>query len=89
MRLARGIQNKVLEGMAMRRPIVTTAQGYEGIAAEPGRHLLVADTPHDFAAAIETALSPTGREMGENAYRLIRARYTWPAALARLDELIG
>ena len=45
LRIARGIQNKVLEGMAMARPVVTTPGALEGINAVHGRDLLVGETP--------------------------------------------
>ncbi|MCK6551936.1 TIGR03087 family PEP-CTERM/XrtA system glycosyltransferase, partial [Myxococcota bacterium] len=52
LRIARGIQNKVLEGMAARVPIVLTSRALEGLDAEPGRHVLVADEPQAFADAV-------------------------------------
>ncbi|WP_295608025.1 TIGR03087 family PEP-CTERM/XrtA system glycosyltransferase [uncultured Lamprocystis sp.] len=52
MRIARGVQNKVLEGMAMGRPVVVTSKGLEGIAAVPGRDVLVADEPAAYAREI-------------------------------------
>src|SRR5690606_39218218 len=50
LRSARGIQNKLLEGMAMARPVAAPPQAFEGIEAEPGRDLLLADTAAGFAA---------------------------------------
>ena len=51
MRIARGIQNKVLEAMAMARPVVLTSGALEGIEAEPVIEIVLADTAEDFAAA--------------------------------------
>ena len=51
MRIARGIQNKVLEAMAMARPVVVTPDALEGIAAQPGTEVLVAADAAAFAAA--------------------------------------
>ncbi len=45
MRVARGVQNKVLEGLAMDKPVVTTSLGLEGISAVPGKEVLIADSP--------------------------------------------
>jgi glycosyltransferase involved in cell wall biosynthesis len=62
LRIARGIQNKVLEAMAMARPVVASPAAFEGIEAEPGKHLLVTDGAEAMAEAI-SACSPTrGRE---------------------------
>ena len=54
--IARGVQNKVLEAMAMARPVVASPAAYEGIEAEPGRHLVVADGAETMAAAIRGLL---------------------------------
>ena len=51
MRIARGIQNKVLEAMAMARPVVLTSGALEGIEADPVTETILADTAEAFAAA--------------------------------------
>ncbi|MCJ7725117.1 MAG: glycosyltransferase, partial [Acidimicrobiia bacterium] len=56
LRVGAGLQNKILEGMSMGLPMVVTSVANEGIGAEAGRHLLVSDTPEEFAAAIVTLL---------------------------------
>ncbi|MBI5163257.1 MAG: TIGR03087 family PEP-CTERM/XrtA system glycosyltransferase [Magnetospirillum sp.] len=86
---ARGVQNKVLEGMAMARPVVATPQAFEGIDAIPGRHLLVADGPEAFAAAVlQAAFTPASAAMAEAARRHIRARYAWESRFATLERLL-
>ena len=52
-----GIRIKIIEGMLEGKAIVSTSIGAEGIEAENGRHLLLADTPEDFIAAIERCIS--------------------------------
>jgi glycosyltransferase involved in cell wall biosynthesis len=89
LRLARGIQNKVLEGMAMGRPVVTSPQGLEGIEAKPGHDLLVAATPDAFADAIMAAHTPSGSRLGEAARALMVASYAWPSRLSVLDRLMA
>ena len=90
MRLARGVQNKVLEGMAMAKAVITTPQGLEGIAAQDGRHLLVAEQAEDIArqccAAYDVAVA---EHLGNSARQLVIERYSWEAALAKLDGLLG
>lgn len=55
-RLRAGVQNKILEAMALGVPVVATRICCPGLAVEPGKHLLVADTPEEFACAVELVL---------------------------------
>ncbi|WP_298090980.1 TIGR03087 family PEP-CTERM/XrtA system glycosyltransferase [uncultured Sphingomonas sp.] len=85
LRLARGIQNKVLEAMAMARPVVATPAAAEGI--DHGGTIAVADAPEAFAAAVIAALDgPTDRP---EARAQVLARYDWDARLAPLGALLG
>jgi sugar transferase (PEP-CTERM/EpsH1 system associated) len=90
MRIARGIQNKVLEGMAMARAVVTTPSGYEGLAAHPDTELLIGADAAALAAACEGLLADPARaeRIGAAARQRILADYNWPAKLAALDELL-
>jgi sugar transferase (PEP-CTERM/EpsH1 system associated) len=89
LRIARGVQNKVLEAMAMARPVVTTTEGAEGVDAHPGRHLLVADDPAAFASAVRRALSDNaGAIMGERARELIMARHGWRTSVESIVEIV-
>jgi sugar transferase (PEP-CTERM/EpsH1 system associated) len=94
MRIARGIQNKVLEAMAMGKPVIVTSGALEGIDAIPGRDLILADDPEAFAdAAIRLAgtdsnPTPEGLALGEAARRLILRRYDWDACLSGFDPLM-
>lgn len=89
MRIARGIQNKVLEGMAMGKCVVTTSQGLEGIDAEPGQHLLLADDAHHFAKTIVQALKDahTAR-IGARAREHVAASYNWAARMSGFDPYL-
>lgn len=90
MRIARGIQNKVLEGMAMGKAVLTTPQGLEGIDARPDQHLTVADTAENLAAsAIQMLQSGSTNQLGQAARDLLVAEYSWEARLAGLDDLIS
>lgn len=88
LRMARGIQNKVLEGMAMARPVVVTPQGLEGIDARHGVELLVAATADDFAAAVHAAAQPDAGRLGAAARDLMLNAYAWSSQLAVLDRLL-
>jgi sugar transferase (PEP-CTERM/EpsH1 system associated) len=89
MRIARGIQNKVLEAMAMGRPTVVTSDALEGIAAKPGRDLFLADGAEAFAAACLEAAGPRGPGMGAAARARVLADYAWPSLLTRFDALLN
>lgn len=89
LRIARGIQNKVLEAMAMARPVVATSQAFEGIDADPGTHLFVEDEPQAIAERIVVlADSPAlGRSVGHAAREQVVARYDWATSLNLLDTI--
>ena len=89
LRIARGIQNKVLEAMAMARPVVVTTDGLEGIDAEPGKEAIIADHAADFAAAcIGLAIGGHGRAIGEAARACVLRLYDWPVRLSRFDAML-
>jgi glycosyltransferase involved in cell wall biosynthesis len=88
LRLARGIQNKVLEAMAMGRPVVAAAACAEAIDAEPGRELLAANDEHDYVRSIEGLLDLPERAqaLGAAGRACVVQRYTWAAHLAVVDR---
>jgi sugar transferase (PEP-CTERM/EpsH1 system associated) len=89
LRLARGIQNKVLEAMAMARPVVASVNCAEPIDATPGQHLLTASTAAEFAARIDDLLRNPARanEIGAAGRQCVFDGYSWAAQLAPLDRL--
>jgi sugar transferase (PEP-CTERM/EpsH1 system associated) len=90
LRIARGIQNKVLEAMAMARPVVASPDAFEGVDAQPGRDLLVAESAADQAAAISGLLADpeAARALGAAARKRMTTHYRWDAKLAPLAGLI-
>jgi len=89
--LARGVQNKLLEAMAMARPVVASTAAAEGIDATPGEHLLVADGANAMADAVCSLFDDktAAAAMGQAARARMIARYGWDARLAPLGELLG
>ncbi|APX66723.1 TIGR03087 family PEP-CTERM/XrtA system glycosyltransferase [Sphingomonas sp. gentR] len=83
--LARGIQNKLLEAMAMARPIVASVAAAEGI--DHGGTMAVAGDDRDFAERVIAALN--GPADNPVARAQVLARYDWTARLAPLDRLLG
>ena len=89
LRVARGVQNKVLEGMAMGKPVVATPEALEGIEAEPGRDVAIARDARGFAVATVAALSGRGAAaMGARARAHVVEAYGWAPNLARLDAAL-
>jgi sugar transferase (PEP-CTERM/EpsH1 system associated) len=86
---ARGIQNKVLEAMAMARPVVATPQAFEGIRATPGRDLLVADGAAATAEAVAQVLDGAAPGLGAAGRAAVIAGHDWAATLRPLDALLG
>jgi polysaccharide biosynthesis protein PslH len=88
LRLARGIQNKVLEAMAMARPVVAAQSCVEAIDAEPGVHLLPAASADDYVHHIQALLADPllAQRVGSAGRQRVRAVYAWDARLAGLDS---
>lgn len=90
--IARGVQNKVLEAMAMARPVVLTPEAATGIAAEDGAQWLVCPPdPVAMAARIEFLFADpeASARMGAAARRFVLERHDWEAMLAPLAGLLG
>jgi glycosyltransferase involved in cell wall biosynthesis len=89
LRVGGGTRFKILEAMAMGRPVVSTTLGAEGIEAAPGRHLLIADDDASFAAAVGRVLddAPLADELGRAGRALVEERYSWDAAARSMEAL--
>jgi sugar transferase (PEP-CTERM/EpsH1 system associated) len=88
LRIARGIQNKVLEAMAMSRPVVTTSQALEGIPALVGREVEVAEDVSNFAGRVTRILAEGGESMGACARGFVEKRFSWEANLPQIIALL-
>lgn len=91
LRIARGIQNKVLEAMACGRPVICSSAPLQGLQAEPGLHLLRADTPAEWASTVHSLFSDAHRrhELGMAASAWVQLQHGWDACLAPLQELLS
>ena len=91
LRIARGVQNKVLEAMAMGKAVVASPAAFEGIEAEPGRDLIVADGAGAQAEAIAALLADPARatSLGAAARARMEAAYSWEARLAPLASILA
>jgi glycosyltransferase involved in cell wall biosynthesis len=79
LRISCGTRLKILEAMAMAKPVVSTHIGAEGINVTDGRDILLADTVGEFAGSVGQVLDdpPLARQLGAAARRLIEQRYDW------------
>ncbi|MCS7178702.1 MAG: glycosyltransferase [Anaerolineae bacterium] len=86
-RVAGGLLQKVLDALAMGVPVVATSVSNHGIGASPGRHLLIADEPEAFAAAVVQLLrDPDLRtQLGRAGQEFVRTRYNLDEALNRWE----
>ena len=91
LKIARGLQNKVLEAMAMGKAVVCTSQSLEGIRASNGVEVVVADEAAEFAAQVLSLLGQPERaaDIGRAARRCMERSYSWEANLRQLDTLLG
>ncbi len=87
LRMGGGTRFKLLEAMALSRPIVSTTLGAEGFAVQSGRELLLADAPADFAAAVLRLLeAPAAAQTLAQAGRAFaEASYDWNAIIPKLE----
>jgi len=91
LRIARGIQNKVLEAMAMGKAVVCSEEAMEGVQAEPGKDLIVAKDAAALARAVINLLNnePHRQMVGRNARVCMEKNHSWAKSLARLDLLLS
>jgi len=89
LRIARGIQNKVLEAMAMAKPTVVTEHALEGIDAEAGRDLLLASDGVAFSAHCIALLAQPNPALGQAARKRVVTGYSWARHLANIDRALN
>ncbi len=88
MRIARGVQNKVLEAMAMAKPVLATVEAGEGICACAGSDLLIESEPELFLKQALCLLADQGAGMGAAARRCVLQNYGWEKNLQCFNELL-
>jgi glycosyltransferase involved in cell wall biosynthesis len=91
LRIGGGTRLKVVEALAMGKPMVSTAVGCEGVAVRDGEHLLIADDAVSFASRIcDLFEDATLRAaLGEAGRCLVETRYSWELAAKCLESLYG
>ena len=89
--LARGVQNKVLEAMAMELPVVLTPEAATGIGATDGMQYAVADSDEELVQCVNDLLADPVRRglIGTAARQFVVDKLSWPATLAPLGGMLG
>ncbi len=89
LRAGSGTRLKILEAFAFGVPVVSTTIGWEGLAVEPGQHLLSADSAQDFVAAVEQLINNRDdrERLANHARELVVERYDW-SHIAHLHETV-
>jgi sugar transferase (PEP-CTERM/EpsH1 system associated) len=87
LRIARGIQNKLLEAMAMARPVVATPEAFEGVQAVPGRDILLATGIEDTVQKLVEVLDGRHAALGAAARRAVENAHQWAVTLRPIDLL--
>lgn len=88
LRIARGVQNKVLEAMALGKQVIASPQAAEGIEAEPNKHFMIAGDADAYVTAVLAELAQPRAEMGSAARAHMLRCYGWNASLSQFDRLL-
>jgi glycosyltransferase involved in cell wall biosynthesis len=91
LRIARGIQNKVLEALAMGKAVVASSQALVGLQVEPGVHALAASSPCEWAEAVVRLLSDESlrRRLGVAGRSYVEEHHRWETCLEPFGALLG
>lgn len=91
LRVARGVQNKVLEALAVAKAVVASPQSVEGLGVVPGVHLWVAEDPRRWADAVGELLGDAGqrRRLGAAARAFVESQHRWDRCLDPFSQLVG
>ena len=89
LRVGGGTRLKILEALALGKPLVSTTVGAEGIEAVPDRDLVIADRAEEFADEVVSLLSqPERREaLGDAGRRLVQGKYNWEGIVKDLERV--
>ncbi len=90
MQIGTGLQNKLLEAMAMQIPCITSPLAFQALKARSGHDLLVAETPEEYVKHILFLLNNPGkaREIGLNGHRFVHENFSWERETAKIEALI-
>ncbi|WP_125774296.1 glycosyltransferase [Antribacter gilvus] len=86
-----GTRLKVLEAFAAGCPVISTAKGMEGIAADPGVHYLEAEDIDSYVSALRQIIAEPSEDLRRrrNAFGLVRSTYSWEALVGPLSQVLA
>jgi len=89
LRAGGGMRVKIIEALSRGVPIVTTSVGCEGIEAQDGEHLLIADEPREFAEAVVEVMQDDdlAAHLARSGRRLVEEKYDWRIVYGKLTEV--
>jgi sugar transferase (PEP-CTERM/EpsH1 system associated) len=90
LRIGGGTRLKILEALAMKKAVVATSVGAEGLKVTDGENIMLADTPESFAKRISQLLEDRNlnRQLGEAGRTLVEKRYGWDYLAAKLEKTV-
>ena len=90
MQIGTGLQNKLLEAMAMKIPSITSPLANQALEAEPGKEILVGNSPEEFAEYIIKLLDDKklSEKLADNGYSFVQNNYNWESATGKLEKII-
>jgi len=90
MQIGTGLQNKLLEAMAMQVPCITSPLAFQALNARDGEDILVAQTPKEYAAHILTLLNnpAQAQKIALKGYNLVHQNFNWEKETNKIDKLI-
>ena len=90
MQIGTGLQNKLLEAMAMRIPCITSPLAFQALDARDGEDILVATTPDEYAEKILALLNDQAYadRIAGNGYDLVHRQFNWEAEVGKIEKLI-
>ena len=90
MQIGTGLQNKLLEAMAMKVPSITSKLANNALCAKDGKEILVGSTPEDYAVLIIKLLDNPefANKIAEAGYQFVIDNYNWESATAVLEEVM-
>ncbi len=89
MQIGTGLQNKLLEAMAMQIPCITSPLAFQALNAREGEDILVAQTPKEYAAHVLMLLNnpDKARQIALNGYNFVHKNFSWEAETAKIEAL--
>ena len=91
MQIGTGLQNKLLEAMAMQVPCITSSLANQALKARENEEILIAETPFEYANCIINLLNDhnLAQKIALNGYQYVLKNYSWEKETAKIEELIN